>query len=158
MWMVLLILKVQLGLEVIIFTVDRESKGFPWLWNLQGRKQALPPTRSPSSIPFLTLFQLPGIAKAELWFSCCFRGKNSEEEMLNSDQSHPRESIIRIRCLIYPKNRPQKEKRTGGNKGLSFFLTGGFSDDRLRQDWKRHRSKEATRAFGLRAPIKSRPH
>lgn len=66
MWMVLLILKVQLGLEVIIFTVDRESKGFPWLWNLQGRKQALPPTRSPSSIPFLTLFQLPGIAKAEL--------------------------------------------------------------------------------------------
>lgn len=69
MWMILLILKVQLALEVasvIIFTGDLESKGFPWLQNLQGIKQALLPTRSPSSIPFLTLFQLPSAAKAEL--------------------------------------------------------------------------------------------
>lgn len=64
--------------SVIIFSMDLESKGFPQLLNLQGIKQALPPTRSPSKILFLTLFLLPSAAKAELWFLCCFKRKNSE--------------------------------------------------------------------------------
>lgn len=116
-----------------------------------------PPGLLPASL-FSLSSSCPALLKLSFDSAAASEARIQRQEMLNSDQSHPRESIIRIRCLIYPKNRPQKEKRTGGNKGLSFFLTGGFSDDRLRQDWKRHRSKEATRAFGLRAPIKSRPH
>lgn len=121
------------------------------LQNLQGIKQALPSPKSPSNIPFLTLFQLPSAAKTEFWFSCCSRGKNFEAGDAELWQIPPEEQSIWIWYLIYPKNRPQKEKSTGGNKGLSIFLMSGFFD-------KWHQGKEATRAFGLRTPIKSRPH
>lgn len=160
------------------FTADLEPKRFPRHQRLQRIKQALPPLYTSSSVSPISTLSTASFQTRGLLPSALFSFPSSCPMLLSHSFNSPLLQMGEFRgrrCRILTNPIPgtmvlerdfeqilqtdQKEKSTGGNKGLSLFLKSGFFNKRLRQRWKQDtRVQNPPGLSGLRTPIKSRTH